>query len=70
MTIANDNVVAFTSRSDAADLTEYVDALISQHVATAAEHYRHGEPGRGEFVLQRLALRLERLETTSSEMPQ
>lgn len=66
MTIASDNVVAFTSRSDAADLTEHVDQLISEHVATATEHYRHHEPGRGEFVLQRLALRLGRLTTTTT----
>lgn len=71
MTIANDNVIAFTSRTTATNLDTYIDQVIANHVARAALHYRAGEPGRGEFLLQRLALRLERLEAQRTpEVPQ
>lgn len=69
MTIANDNVEAFTSRTDTTGLDAYIDQVIANHVARAAAHYKAHQPGRGEFILQRLALRLQRLEHTP-EVPQ
>lgn len=69
MSIWQDNVVAFTSRTETRGLDEYVDAIITAAVHTATAHYLAGQPGRGEFVLQRLALRLQRLER-EPEVPQ
>lgn len=66
MTIANDNVVKFTSRTEANTFDDHVNRIIEAAITNAVAHYRAGDVGRGEFVLQRLGMRLQRLEQVRS----
>jgi hypothetical protein len=56
------NFAAFTSRTEAEDLPTYVEGMIEAALYSATAHYMAGEPGRGEYVLARLGVRLRRLE--------